>query len=758
MANATVTRQSPTPTPPAALNPIGRNWRRISPSLVPLLAVLTALIATIPFMVVTAGRGDIGRGLNLAFTAYAAFIEGSTGLVINQVLSADDILVAQQLADQGNLTDRDLRQLANRVNQVTAIGPENVIAYAETIRRYEGQLDAAQIDTLGERITQIREIGADTLVAMQPLVSEMSANLSSGDALNLARSVTEAGMLTDEQRAEIEAQIPSAATYNDGDLLSYMGVIAGQNGVRTVQILQEQLALLTSLGLSPNDPDALNFEGIFRARSQAGGTGADVILQLEEVENRIQAAGITDENMLARQLNLVNSLYSEDILVNEDVAAALSTELPPYLENNLVIYRPGNQPLLQTNSTNSTGVLYNNRNTPEDPADDKPFAVYGRLGSSALIFFPGNLERTLTRAIPFIIAGLAVMLGFKAGLFNIGAEGQLYAGGLLAVWIGFNPGFDWMPSILRIALVIFGGLLGGWLWGMIPGMLKAFTGAHEVINTIMLNFIMIRFVDWAIRTRQPFGFGDPNASTPTTPAVAQSARLPRFDDLGLLFFLAAGLFVFLFMLWQRREAIPQNPRLIIRPIVYGILTFIGGIFAAWVTVEERLHLGLIVMLITVWFVQWFLDRTTPGFELRTVGSNPNAAKYAGMNVKWNIVLALALSGALAGLAGAIEISSVQFSMQPAFFSGLGFDAIAVALLARNNPRNIIPAGLLWAALVVGAPLMQVRANIAIDLVRIIQALIIMFIAADAIIRYLWRVPEASAQEKEAAMFSKGWGG
>src|SRR5690606_5674034 len=105
----------------------------------------------------------------------------------------------------------------------------------------------------------------------------------------------------------------------------------------------------------------------------------------------------------------------------------------------------------------------------------------------------------------------------------------------------------------------------------------------------------------------------------------------------------------------------------------------------------------------------FLNRTTPGFELRTVGQNPNAARYAGMNVKWNIILALTLSGVLAGLTGAIEISSVQFSMQPAFFSGLGFDAIAVALLARNNPKSIIPAGMLWAALLVGAPLMQVRA-------------------------------------------------
>jgi ABC-type uncharacterized transport system permease subunit len=161
------------------------------------------------------------------------------------------------------------------------------------------------------------------------------------------------------------------------------------------------------------------------------------------------------------------------------------------------------------------------------------------------------------------------------------------------------------------------------------------------------------------------------------------------------------------------------------------------------------------MLFAVWFTDWFLNRTTLGFELRTVGTNPNAARYSGMSVRRNLIFAMALSGALAGLAGTIEISGVQFNMKPDFFSGLGFDAIAVALLARSNPRNMIYAGFLWGALLAGAGLMQVRADISIDLVRIIQALIIMFIAADAIIRYLWRVPKAS--ESTATTFSKGWG-
>ena len=197
-----------------------------------------------------------------------------------------------------------------------------------------------------------------------------------------------------------------------------------------------------------------------------------------------------------------------------------------------------------------------------------------------------------------------------------------------------------------------------------------------------------------------------------------------------------------------------------RGLTWAVIMALLQLFLTLIAVgdQSKLHFGFWLMIAAVWLTDWFLTRTTLGFELRTVGANQNAAKYAGMSVPRNVVLAMALSGMLAGLAGAIEISGVEHVMHPRFFAGVGFDAIAVALLARNNPKGMVWAGLLWGGLLSGAALMQIRADISIDLVKIVQALIIMFVAADQIIRFLWRVPKRSAEEEGDLVFSTGWGG
>lgn len=321
------------------------------------------------------------------------------------------------------------------------------------------------------------------------------------------------------------------------------------------------------------------------------------------------------------------------------------------------------------------------------------------LGERSLVFIPRNLIDTIVRTIPFILAGLAVALGFKCGLFNIGAEGQLYAGGLLAALIGFHPAFRGLPSLIHIPLAVAAGTAGGLLWGAIPGFLKARTGAHEVINTIMMNYIAIRLADWLIKSREPVIMLDTTASVPRTPFIAQSAMYPYLAN-------------------------------------------------------TSLHFGLFVALAAVWLVWWFLYRTTLGFEIRTVGTNPSAARYAGMSVSRSIVLAMTLSGGLAGLAGAGEVLGVQHNLSPGFYAGVGFDSIAIALLAKTNPFAVVPAALLWGGLINGAGLMQVRADLSIDVVKIIQAFIVMFIAADQIVRALWRI--RARRRGEEVVFARGW--
>lgn len=309
----------------------------------------------------------------------------------------------------------------------------------------------------------------------------------------------------------------------------------------------------------------------------------------------------------------------------------------------------------------------------------------GRSFVALLVGSVGSLNaisETLTSAIPLVLAGLGLGLGFRAGLFNIGAEGQVIVGGLAAVVAGFS--LAGLPWIIHLPLTLLVGAMVGALYAAFAGFLKATTGAHEVISTIMLNLISMRLLDWLLR--QPW-MQKEGRSDPISKSVPESAELPR------------------------------------------ILEFVD--------VNLRLHAGLFVMLAAVALVYWMLFKSKIGFAFRASGENPDAAEYAGMRSAFVIVAAMGTAGALAGLAGATQVTGVLGRASPGFSAGIGFDAIAVALLGRSHPIGILVAGLLFGALEAGGRQMQVDAGVSIDLIGIIQALIIVFIAAPLLVRAIF---------------------
>jgi general nucleoside transport system permease protein len=308
----------------------------------------------------------------------------------------------------------------------------------------------------------------------------------------------------------------------------------------------------------------------------------------------------------------------------------------------------------------------------------------------------GPFSETIVSTTPLIFTGLAVALAFRVGLFNIGAEGQLFMGALLAVIVGFT--LTGLPWFVHLPLAILGGFVGGALWGAIPGLLKARTGAHEVIVTIMLNFVAFNFVNWALKTEFVRREG---RNDPISKIIEPSAELA--------------------------------------PLVEGL----------------RAHWGIVLALVAAVAVWWLLFRSTKGFEFRAVGFNPRAARYAGMSISWSIVLSMVIAGGLAGLAGATVLLGGSGTLSPGFSPGYGFDGIVVALVGATRPAGVVAAAFLFGALRAGATPMQAATGTPIDIVVVIQALVIMFIAAPALIRAIYRIRAERSLGTE--VFAKGWG-
>jgi ABC-type uncharacterized transport system permease subunit len=300
------------------------------------------------------------------------------------------------------------------------------------------------------------------------------------------------------------------------------------------------------------------------------------------------------------------------------------------------------------------------------------------------------LTETFTYATPLIAAGLGVALGFRVGLFNIGGRGQMLIAATLGGWVAFALE---LPAGIHMIAALVAGVLGGALWGGLVGLLKARTGAHEVITTIMLNYVAFYLVSFLLRD----GFlKTPGSNNPKSPATKETAVF--FDILGP---------------------------------------------------NYNLHFGFILVIAATVFVWWLLGRSSLGFKFRAVGENPNAARVAGISVQRMYVYAMLFSGGLVGLAGINQVLGTTTSgFGSGIDSGIGFDAITVALLGRSKPWGVFAAGILFGAFKAGSFSMQAAEGVPIDIVLVVQSLIVLFIAAPPLVRAIFRLPAPGAPRRK----------
>lgn len=290
------------------------------------------------------------------------------------------------------------------------------------------------------------------------------------------------------------------------------------------------------------------------------------------------------------------------------------------------------------------------------------------------------LSDTLNYATPLIAAGLGVGLAFRVGLFNIGGRGQMLMGAAAAAAVAFTVQ---APLLIHLPLTILAGVIGGSIWGGIVGILKARTGAHEVILTIMLNFIAFYFVSWLLRT--PGLLQRPGGNQPISPPTPETAQFP--------------------------------------------LLFGPPLTTNW---------GFVLAIAATVFVWWLMERSALGFRMRAVGENPHAARTAGIKVERIIFYAMAFAGGLAGLAGVNQMAgTITSGFGSHIDAGIGFDAITVALLGRSRAPGIFVAGILFGALKAGSFTMQISEGIPVDIVLVVQSLIVLFIAAPPLVRSIF---------------------